>query len=261
MTSSHRKRLPFASESFVKSRFYWIFSRREYILSTMPRPLLALAAAVFLLAGCRMAGKVVKTTVKTTAKVAYGTAKLGTKVAIGTVAVAGGLVKDFAYYAAKKAFYEKHHDGGNHHAGSVKRVIGRRYPKLPDYKGEWRWPLGAGIVSSEFGHRWKKQHEGIDIAADEGEPVYASAAGKVLYSDNRMRGYGNVIILRHDSQITTLYAHNQKLNVRLGEQVEQGQVIALLGNTGASTGPHVHFEMRRANTALDPRRVLPKSRF
>ena len=140
-------------------------------------------------------------------------------------------------------------------------MLGRRYPKLPDYKGEWRWPLSAGIVSSEFGSRWKKQHEGLDIAADEGEPVYAVAAGKVLYADNRMRGYGNVVVLRHDSQMTTLYAHNQMMKVKLGDTVEQGQVIALLGSTGHSTGPHVHFEMRKANIAQDPRRILPKSDF
>lgn len=228
----------------------------------MPRRMLALAAAAVLtLAGCRTAGKIVTGTVKTTAKVAYGTAKLGTKVAIGTVSVAGGLVKDFAYYAAKKAFYEKNHDSGNHSSGSVRRLIGRKYPKLPAYKGEWRWPLAAGIVSSEYGPRWKRQHEGLDIAADEGEPVFASAAGEVLYANNRMRGYGNVVILRHDGIMTTLYAHNQAMKVRLGEKVEQGQVIALLGNTGASTGPHVHFEMRRSNVAIDPRGVLPKSRF
>ncbi len=225
------------------------------------RPLLVLVAAAVLLSGCRIAGKLVKGTVKTTAKVAYGTAKLGTKVAISTVVVAGGLVKDFGYYAAKKAFYANHHDAGALHSGTVRRIVGRSYPKLPAYKGGWRWPLSAGIVSSEFGRRWKKAHEGVDIAADEGEPVYASAAGKVLYADSRMRGYGNVVILRHDAQMTTLYAHNQILKVRLGEQVEQGQVIALLGSTGHSTGPHVHFEMRRANAAVDPRSVLPKSAF
>jgi murein DD-endopeptidase MepM/ murein hydrolase activator NlpD len=222
----------------------------------MPRFLwAAVAATAFLLSSCGFAGKLVKGTVKTTAKVAYGTAKLGTKVAISTI------VKDIGYYAARKAFYQKNHDSGELSSAPVARVVGRRYPKLPDYRGAWRWPLSAGIVSSEFGRRWKKPHEGLDIAADEGEPVYAVAAGKVLYADSRMRGYGNVIILRHDSRVTTLYAHNQKLKVGLGDTVEQGQVIALLGSTGHSTGPHVHFEMRRANVAVDPRGLLPKSGF
>lgn len=233
----------------------------EYILTAMPRLIWAAVAASLCLTGCRTAGKVVKGTVKTTAKLTYGTAKIATKVAVSTVVVAGGLVKDFGYYAAKAAYYQMHNDGGDLQSAPVKRLVGRRYPKLPAYKGDYRWPLGAGIVSSEFGHRWHRPHEGIDIAADEGEPVYASAAGEVLYANNRMRGYGNVVILRHDAQVTTLYAHNQALKVRLGEKVEQGQVIALLGNTGRSTGPHIHFEMRRSHTALDPRKVLPKSRF
>ena len=223
----------------------------------MPRLIWAFVAASFLLASCRTAGKVVKTT----AKLTYGTAKIATKIAISTVVVAGTIVKDVGYYAARAAFYRKNHDSGELSSAPVRSLLGRRYPKLPDYKGAYRWPLGAGIVSSEFGRRWKKPHEGLDIAADEGEPVYASASGKVLYADSRMRGYGNVIVLRHDSRVTTLYAHNQSLKVRLGDTVEQGQVIALLGSTGHSTGPHVHFEMRRKNVALDPRGVLPKSGF
>ncbi len=222
----------------------------------MPR-LRVLVAAVLLLAGCRTAGKVVKGT----AKLTYGTVKLAGKVAVGTVVVAGTIVKDMGYYAAKAAFYKKNHDAGELSSVPVKGVLARRYPKLPDYKGAYRWPLGAGIVSSEFGTRWKKPHEGLDIAADAGEPVYAVAAGEVLYADSRMRGYGNVVILRHDSRVTTLYAHNQALKVGLGDKVEQGQVIALLGSTGHSTGPHVHFEVRKANVAVDPRGVLPKSRF
>ena len=223
----------------------------------MTRRAWALVAAVFLLASCRTTGKVIKTT----AKLTYGTAKIATKVAVGTVIVAGTVVKDVGYYAARAAFYKKNHDSGGLHSEQVKRLIGRRYPKLPAYKGAYRWPLGAGIVSSEFGGRWKKQHEGLDIAADEGEPIYASASGRVIYADNRMHGYGNVVIVRHDSKMTTLYAHNQSLKVRLGEVVSQGQVIALLGSTGHSTGPHVHFEMRRSNLALDPRRLLPRSGF
>jgi len=238
-------------------RFNWNYSQRGCILTAMPRLILAFVAAAALLSGCRTAGKVVKTT----AKLTYGTAKVATKVAYGTVKIAGTIVKDFGYYAARAAFYKKNHESRALRSAPVRRLVGRRYPKLPDYKGPYRWPLGAGIVSSEFGHRWHKAHEGIDIAADAGEPVYASAAGEVLYANNRMRGYGNVVILRHDSKMTTLYAHNQTLKVRLGAKVKQGQVIALLGSTGHSTGPHIHFEMRRANAPLNPRKILPKSKF
>ncbi|MCR4294246.1 MAG: hypothetical protein NUW21_01830, partial [Elusimicrobia bacterium] len=106
----------------------------------MPRPIALLLAAVLLSAGCRMAGKLVKGTVKTTAKVTYGTAKIATKVAYSTAVVAGGLIKDFGYYAARKAFYEKHHDAGDLPSSPVRPVVGRRYPKLPVYKGGYRWP-------------------------------------------------------------------------------------------------------------------------
>lgn len=129
------------------------------------------------------------------------------------------------------------------------------------YKGRWRWPLNAGVVCSEFGPRWGKNHHGMDIAVDEGSPVFASASGKVLYSDNKLRGYGNAVIIRHDEKTTTLYAHNKLNKVKIGQTVKKGQVIALLGSTGRSTGPHIHYEIRRGNGPVNPRKILPKSSF
>jgi murein DD-endopeptidase MepM/ murein hydrolase activator NlpD len=135
-------------------------------------------------------------------------------------------------------------------------------PALPErYAGGLQWPLEAGIVSSEFGERWGKMHKGIDIAADVGEPVYAIAAGEVIYAGNGMRGYGNVVIIRHDRMRTSLYAHNSELKVKVGDQVTQGSLVALLGSTGHSTGPHVHFEIRDGDTPLNPRSVLPASKL
>jgi murein DD-endopeptidase MepM/ murein hydrolase activator NlpD len=131
---------------------------------------------------------------------------------------------------------------------------------VPDhYAGTLRWPVDAGIVSSEYGKRWGKLHKGIDIAADVGEPLYAVAAGVVIYAGNTMRGYGNAVILKHDRERTTLYAHSSELKVQEGDVVAQGAVVALLGNTGHSTGPHVHFEIRDLDTAVDPRAALPPS--
>jgi murein DD-endopeptidase MepM/ murein hydrolase activator NlpD len=133
---------------------------------------------------------------------------------------------------------------------------------LPDrYDGAFTWPVEAGIVSSEYGARWGKVHKGIDIAADVGEPVYAIAPGEVIYAGDGLRGYGNVVIVRHDRRRTSLYAHNSELKVKLGDPVAQGAVMALLGNTGHSTGPHVHFEIRDGDTPLDPRSVLPQSKL
>jgi murein DD-endopeptidase MepM/ murein hydrolase activator NlpD len=133
---------------------------------------------------------------------------------------------------------------------------------LPDqYAGTLGWPLEAGIVSSEFGARWGKMHKGMDIAADVGEPVYAIAPGEVIYAGDGLRGYGNVVILRHDRRRTSLYAHNSALKVKKGDTVAQGTVIALLGSTGHSTGPHVHFEIRDGDVPVNPRSVLPQSKL
>jgi murein DD-endopeptidase MepM/ murein hydrolase activator NlpD len=134
-------------------------------------------------------------------------------------------------------------------------------PVPQKYAGNLRWPVDAGIVSSEFGERWGKPHKGIDIAADAGEPVYAIADAEVIYAGDGLRGYGNVVILRHDAQMTSLYAHNSELKVHQGDHVTQGTLISLLGNTGHSTGPHVHFEIRQGDAAVNPRTLLPQSKL
>lgn len=152
-------------------------------------------------------------------------------------------------------------DPSSGRAADSSYASGFRPFKVRVYGGMWRWPLKAGVVSSEYGKRWGKRHDGIDIAADEGDLVYAAAPGEVIYSGNGLRGYGNVVILRHDEKTTSLYAHNSALRVRKGDKVAGGDLIATVGSTGRSTGPHVHFEMRRENKALNPRKVLPKTRF
>src|SRR5581483_8217512 len=127
------------------------------------------------------------------------------------------------------------------------------------YAGALRWPVEAGVVSSKYGPRWGKMHKGLDIAADLVEPVLAIAGGDVIYAGDGLHGYGNVVIIQHDRQMTSLYAHNSEIKVHQGDHVKQGAVIALLGNTGHSTGPHVHFEIREGDSAVDPAGVLPAS--
>lgn len=155
-------------------------------------------------------------------------------------------------------------------AGTAK-VSGPGSPKHPvppppsalmpqQYAGDYRWPLDAGIISSDYGERWGKMHKGIDIAAEAGEPVYAVAAGEVIYAGDGLTGYGNVVILRHDNKVTSLYAHNTELKVKVGNEVKQGDLIALLGSTGHSTGPHVHFEFREGDVALNPHTLLSRSK-
>jgi murein DD-endopeptidase MepM/ murein hydrolase activator NlpD len=118
------------------------------------------------------------------------------------------------------------------------------------------WPT-QGTIHSGFGPRGQSFHDGIDIAAPEGTTIHAIESGEVIYSD-RLRGYGNIVILRHDDGLVSVYAHNQVNLVREGNRVERGEVIARVGSTGRVTGPHLHFEIRKNNRAVDPMRYLPQ---
>jgi len=119
------------------------------------------------------------------------------------------------------------------------------------------WPL-LGTVTSGFGVRGQRMHDGIDIAAPEGSEVRASAAGEVAYADQRLSGYGKLIIVRHSADMFTAYAHNQRNLVKKGDKVNAGDIIARVGSTGKATKPHLHFEVRRGSTPVDPRAYLPK---
>lgn len=120
-----------------------------------------------------------------------------------------------------------------------------------------RWPA-SGSVTSRFGRRGTRMHDGIDIGAKEGTPVYAAASGEVVYSDQRLSGYGKLIIIRHGGDMFTAYAHNQRNLVRKGMKVKAGDLIARVGQTGRASGPHLHFEVRRGSTPVDPLSYLPK---
>jgi hypothetical protein len=118
------------------------------------------------------------------------------------------------------------------------------------------WPM-RGRTTSHYGPRGGRQHQGLDIAAPTGTSVKTVAGGKVAYSGNGMKGYGKVVVIKHASELSTVYAHNSKLLVRMGERVKQGQVIARVGQTGWATGPHLHFEVRRRGVPEDPMDFLP----
>jgi len=122
-----------------------------------------------------------------------------------------------------------------------------------------RWPV-KGVLTSPFGRRGSRMHDGIDIGAKEGTAVHASAAGTVVYSDHRLTGYGRLIIIRHRHDLFTAYAHNQRNLVRKGDRVQAGDVIARVGHTGRATGPHLHFEVRRGPTPVDPLAYLPRKK-
>ena len=128
---------------------------------------------------------------------------------------------------------------------------------LPSAFDGYIWPA-QGILTSGYGWRWGRMHRGIDIAAPIGTPIVAAAAGEVIIV-GWQRGYGNVIKLKHLDGSVTVYGHNHKNLVIHGQKVEQGEQIAEMGNTGRSTGPHVHFEIRSADkVAIDPLAFLGK---
>jgi len=112
------------------------------------------------------------------------------------------------------------------------------------------WPV-SGPVTSGFGPRFGRMHEGIDIAVPEGTPVVAAAAGTVIHA-GWLGGYGNLVVVDHGNGLATAYAHNSGYAASVGQSVGQGQVVAYSGNTGNSSGPHVHFEVRVNGTAVDP---------
>jgi murein DD-endopeptidase MepM/ murein hydrolase activator NlpD len=115
----------------------------------------------------------------------------------------------------------------------------------------WQLPVhGDYTISSPFGERWGVLHPGTDLAVPVGTPVYAANAGTVTLC-RWNGGYGNNVVIQHDDGVTSVYGHASKLLCRDGEQVQAGDEIALSGNTGYSTGPHLHFELRRDDKPFD----------
>lgn len=148
---------------------------------------------------------------------------------------------------------------------SIRRVVNfyeshqRLLQELPT---EWPVKGGHGIITTFFGpaihpftHRMYL-HTGLDIAYSEGTPIVAAADGVVVTTAYQPLGYGNYVFIRHDFGFYTRYAHLMRIYVHEGQRVKQGQVIGLLGTTGLSTGPHVHFEVWLGNQVIDPLRFL-----
>ena len=117
----------------------------------------------------------------------------------------------------------------------------------------WGWPTGAGTVLAGFD---EQKNKGIDIGGRAGDPVFASADGRVVYAGAGLRGYGNLIILKHNNTFLTAYAHNQSLLVKEDQTVRKGQKIAEMGSTD-SDRVKLHFEIRRQGKPVDPTRYLP----
>jgi murein DD-endopeptidase MepM/ murein hydrolase activator NlpD len=145
---------------------------------------------------------------------------------------------------------------------------GASYPDTPDFGPDrpggfgtarisWIWPT-RGEFSSGYGWRWGRMHKGIDVANNVGTPIMAAASGRVTFAGWHDGGYGYLVEISHADGSTSLYAHNSRILVSVGETVEQGQTISQMGSTGRSTGPHLHFEIHSPGRgAINPLQFLP----
>lgn len=119
-------------------------------------------------------------------------------------------------------------------------------------------PVANAVLSSPFGFRWGRMHEGVDLAVPQGTPIEATEAGRVTYS-GWADGYGNFVSIDHGGGYSSRYGHASKLMVKVGQKVRKGQTIALVGSTGHSTGPHLHFELVSFKQHLNPLALLGKT--
>jgi murein DD-endopeptidase MepM/ murein hydrolase activator NlpD len=118
------------------------------------------------------------------------------------------------------------------------------------------WPVKGKVISSFGPKKGGLNNDGINIAAPEGASVVAADNGVVAYAGNELRGFGNLLLIRHADGWVTAYAHNEKLLVKRGEKVKRGQTVAQIGRTGNVSAPQLHFEIRRGTDPVDPLKYL-----
>jgi murein DD-endopeptidase MepM/ murein hydrolase activator NlpD len=135
-----------------------------------------------------------------------------------------------------------------------------RVPTPPAKSGSgFIWPV-KGKVISNFGAKPKGlKNDGVNIRAKRGTPVFAAENGVVAYAGNELRGFGNLLLIKHSGGWITAYAHNERLLVKRGQRLKRGQKIATVGSSGNVTSPQLHFEIRKGKTPRDPRRYLGKA--
>jgi lipoprotein NlpD len=139
-------------------------------------------------------------------------------------------------------------------SASAARTTGPKEKRAPVIVGRTdgvlSWPL-RGVIYARFGSKGKEPHDGIDLAAPAGTPVKTASPGTVMFSGEQ-KGYGLIVIVEHANQLITLYAHNRDLRVKTGQQVRAGQVVSTVGDSGRTSGPHLHFEVRQNGIPKDP---------
>ncbi len=155
--------------------------------------------------------------------------------------------------AAKSAPQPTVRPSATSQVAAVPRVI----PKPPPRSGRtFAWPVDGRVISRFGGKPGGMRNDGINIATRRGAEVRAAEDGVVAYAGNELKGFGNMLLLRHADGWMTAYAHNEKVLVKLGDRVRRGQVVARVGSSGNVTTPQLHFEIRKGTVAVDPSRHL-----
>ena len=119
------------------------------------------------------------------------------------------------------------------------------------------WPLKKARLSQTYAPRWNASHQGIDLAAPKGTPVFSSHPGRVVYAGNRLSGYGKTVIVEYSSHWSTLYAHLKTIHVKTGWVISQGHQVGTVGSTGRAKGAHLHFELIYKKQPVNPLIHLP----
>ena len=142
---------------------------------------------------------------------------------------------------------------------AAKPVVKIKEPAATSTAMNLRWPVKGKIISGYGPKPDGLKNEGINIAVPEGTSIRAADDGVVAYAGNELKGYGNLVLIRHAQGFVTAYAHAKQLMVKRGDTVKRGDVIGLAGQTGAVTSPQVHFEVRKGAAALDPLKYISTS--
>jgi murein DD-endopeptidase MepM/ murein hydrolase activator NlpD len=141
---------------------------------------------------------------------------------------------------------------------TTQKVVQASVPPPPPTSGKgYVWPVDGKLLSSFGAKEGGLHNDGINIAAKEGSPVRAAENGVIAYAGNELRGFGNLLLIKHSNGYVTAYAHNATLLVNRGDKVKKGQDIATVGSTGNVSTPQLHFELRKGKKPLDPRKYLP----
>jgi murein DD-endopeptidase MepM/ murein hydrolase activator NlpD len=177
----------------------------------------------------------------------------------GSVSAAPGQKPEAPSTAGEPPPQKPGQPGAQKEAGAAPPPAQTKPPPPRTGKG-FEWPVQGRIIERYGGGPNGTHNDGINIATRTGEPVHAADDGVVAYAGNELRGYGNLVLIKHSGGYMTAYAHNSQLLVKRGEIVKRGQEIAKAGSTGTVDSPQLHFEIRQGTHAIDPTSLLPSLR-